>query len=107
MIKREDFMFTVGFDGATAIVDGDARRRFARLDVDQLLDQGLYRAAVSAAVFDRDGPALEKIRDAFARASGSPIEDPQDLLKIFGIPTQVLVRAGEKSATRQYKVEVL
>ena len=110
-MKREDFMFTVGFDGQTALVDGDSRRRYARLTVDELVERGLFRPAVCAAVYDGDDQALERIREAFVRASGDEVSQASDLLRIFGIPTQVLAPPedgdGKDGKKTGYKTEVI
>jgi hypothetical protein len=108
MMKREDFMFSVGFDGQTALVDGDSRRRYGRLSVDELVDKGLFRPAVCAAVYDKDDEALERIRAVFVRVSGSDVGAADDLLRIFGIPTQVLSPLQDGDGKKaEYKTEVV
>lgn len=53
-MKRDDFIFTIGYDGDTAIVDKVARRRWAGRPAADLMEAGLYRAAFCAALFDDD-----------------------------------------------------
>ena len=89
-MKRDEFIFTVGFDGATAIVDGAARRKYRRYDTDQLVEAGLYKQAVFAAVYDADQAALSRILAAYNKVSGAGIAKVDDLIKTYGAPLQVL-----------------
>jgi spore coat protein U-like protein len=89
-VKREDFMFTVGFDGATAVVDGQLRRRYGHAPLSELLDNGLYRPAACAALWDDDEEAVRQVIDAFGRASGVTLAGRVDLVRLIGVPLQVL-----------------
>jgi hypothetical protein len=89
-MKREDFIFTVGFDGSTAIVDGGARRKHQGKSIDEMLEAGLLKQAVFAAAYDGDVEALGRIMNSYNQASGSALEEPEDLFKIYGVPLQVL-----------------
>jgi len=51
MISREDFVFTIGFDGELAVVDGKAKKEFGKLSTMQLAEKGFYRAAFSSALY--------------------------------------------------------
>ena len=97
-MKREEFMFTVGFDGATAVVDGAAKRRYARASVGQLLEAGLYRPAACAALWDGDEAAVAQVVEAVNRASGGSLRGRDDLVRLFGVPTQVLGGEGPAEA---------
>ena len=93
-MKREDFMFTVGFDGAVAVVDGESRRRYARSAVGDLLAAGLFRPAACAAVWDADEAAVREVVEAVNRASNGSLRSSEDLVRLFGIPMQVLKTEG-------------
>ena len=103
-MKREEFIFTVGFSGSTAIVDGAARRKYAGWSVDRLLEAGLFKQAVYAAVYDGDKPAIDRILAAYNEAAGTELRSRGDLERLFGVPLQVLPREGVKSTV---KVEVV
>ena len=89
-MKREDFIFTVGFDGATAVVDGAARRKYHGYDTDRLMEAGLYKQAVFAAVYDADQAALSRVLTLYNEISSVPIEQTDELIKTYGVPLQVL-----------------
>ena len=71
MLSREDFVFTIGYDGASAIVDGRAKRQYGKLTTMELAEEGLYRAAFASAFYEMkkdDGPMTEFIRFFNSRA---------------------------------------
>ncbi len=105
-MKREDFVFTVGFDGATAVVDGAAKRRYARASVGQLLEAGLYRPAACAALWDGDEAAVAQVVEAVNKASGGTLQKGDDLVRLFGVPIQVLKGEAEAGASA-VKVQVI
>jgi hypothetical protein len=105
-VKREDFMFAVGFDGATAVVDGAARRRHGRASVAQLLEAGLFRPAACAALWDDDDTSVAQVIEAVNRASGAGLAGREDLVRLFGVPVQVLKDQG-RSAALAIKVQVI
>ena len=104
-MKREDFMFTVGFDGAAAVVDGEMRRRFGRATVADLLAAGYYRPAACAAVWDDDEAAVQQVIEAFNKASGSALRAREDLVRLFGVPMQVL--KGASGDAPPVKIQVI
>ena len=105
-MKREDFMFTVGFDGAAAVVDGEMRRRYARSSIADLLKAGFYRAAACAALWDDDEAAVQLVIEAFNKASGGALQARDDLVRLFGAPMQVL-KAPSGEAPPPIKVQVI
>jgi hypothetical protein len=104
-MKREDFMFTVGFDGATAVVDGEMRRRYGRSTVADLLAAGHYRPAACAALWDGDESAVQLVIEAFNRISGGSLRAREDLVRLFGVPMQVL--KGDSGEPAPIKVQVI
>jgi hypothetical protein len=85
MLPREDFIFTIGYDGPAAVVDGQAKRRYGPLSTAELANRGLFRAAWSSAVFSGDKAEKELVLDAYNRAAGTSYraEDPLD--RLFGV----------------------
>ena len=81
-LKRDDFVFTIGYQGDAAIVDRAAKRRYAQNSADQLLSAGLYRQALCAAMFDGE---LERFVNRFAAASGVPVANEMSLKRLFGV----------------------
>ena len=89
MLSREDFVFTIGYDGPLAIIDGQARRRYRSLSTKELAENGLYRAAYSSAVYSNDPQELQFVADTYMKLSGTPI-DIKTLDRLFGVfPVEV------------------
>ncbi len=84
-MKRDDFVFAIGFDGNKAIVDKRSRSRFAKLDTRSLADQGLFRAAYRSAVYDSDRSAAEYVLEKLNAVSPVKYGKSADLDKVFGI----------------------
>lgn len=94
-MKREDYVFTVGFDGDKAIVDKRARSRYGALDARALADKGLYKEAYRRALYDEDVAAAAYVLEKFNEVSPVTYARPDDLVKVFGIQSP-----GEVSAVR-------
>ncbi len=105
IMKREDFMFTVGFDGATAVVDGEMRRRYSRATVADLVAAGYYRQAACAALWDDDEAAVRQVIEAFNEATGAGLRSREDIVRLFGVPMQVL--KGDSGEAPSIKVQVI
>ena len=84
-MRREDFVFTIGYDGSTAIIDGKARKRYGKLTARQLTEQGLCRAAFCAALFDDDGPALDAILQSYGGEQRVAYTGRDDLKRLYGV----------------------
>ena len=84
-MKRDDFVFAIGFDGNKAIVDKRSRSRFAKLDTRSLVDEGLFRAAYRSAVYDSDRNAAEYVLEKFNAVSPVKYGKSTDLDKVFGV----------------------
>jgi len=84
MLSREDFIFTIGYDGPQAVVDGQAKKRYSSLSTKELAEKGLYRAAYSSAVFSKDAKELETVLEIYNKTTGSSV--PQaSLQRLFGV----------------------
>jgi len=89
MLSREDFIFTIGYDGPLAVVDGQAKKRYSSLSTKELAEKGFYRAAYSSAVFSKDPKELDTVLEIYNKATGSSV--PQaSLQRLFGVfPVEV------------------
>jgi hypothetical protein len=85
MLSREDFVFTIGYDGPAAVVDSQAKRRYASLSTLELANRGLFRAAWSSAIYSKDQAEKELVLDAYNKAAGTSYraDDPPD--RLFGV----------------------
>jgi hypothetical protein len=90
MVSRADFIFTIGYDGPAAIVDGQAKRRYGGLSTRELAEKGLFRAAYSSAVFSKDPKEREIVVELYNKAAGTASADSSTLDRLFGVfPVEV------------------
>ena len=90
MLSREDFVFTIGYDGPAAVVDNQAKRKYGKLSTGELAEKGLFRAAYSSAVYSNDPQELRFVAEAYNRLRGhSPADvseaDIAALARLFGV----------------------
>lgn len=84
-MKREDFIFSIGYTGETAIVDKGARAKYGSNSTEQLLDEGLYRAAFCSALFGGEENEMEGVRERVNRDCGTSIETITQLKRLYGV----------------------
>ena len=81
MLSREDFVFTIGYDGPVAVVDNQAKRKYGKLSTGELVEKGLFRAAYSSAVYSKDPQELKFVAEAYNRlgfTAGAGTDLPED-----------------------------
>lgn len=86
-MTKEEFTFSIGFQGESAIVDGKARKDNKNLSTAQLAEKGLFRAAFCSALYDDSQPDMKTVLDEYNRQSGSSMETIDDMKKLLGIYT--------------------
>jgi len=89
MLTREEFIFTIGYDGPAAVVDNHGRRKFGRLSTRELVEKGLFRAAFSSAVYAQDTTEQRSVAEAYYKMQGRSPADISDgdvtaMGKLFG-----------------------
>lgn len=90
MLSREDFVFTIGYDGPAAVVDGQAKRRYSSLSTRELAEKGLFRAAYSSAVWSKDPKELDTLVEIYNNVSGASVTVNSPLDRLFGVfPVEV------------------
>ncbi len=100
MLSREDFAFTIGYDGERAVVDGKARSEFGRLGTMELAEKGLYRAAFASALWElNQGASKEKAEsdmrafiDYFNKLAGTSYSRAEDIQRLFGVAIESVSR---------------
>ena len=85
MLTRDEFIFTIGYDGPAAVVDGQARRRYGGLSTRELAEKGLFRAAYSSAIWSKDTKEIEALVEIYNRISGSSLTPDSPLDRLFGV----------------------
>lgn len=81
-VKRGDFVCTIGYQGDTAIVDGDARKKYGKMRAEELLAEGLYRSAFCAALYDDE---IESFLPTFREVTGMAIDSAEMLHRMYGV----------------------
>ncbi len=84
-MRREDFIFTIGFQGDAAIVDRQARSRYGTNSTRELAERGLFRAAFSSALFSKSEEEMREFIEIFNRSGGGEDRTPEQCKRLFGI----------------------
>jgi hypothetical protein len=85
MLGREDFVFTIGYDGAAAVVDRHAKKRYSSLSSRELAQKGLFRAAYSSAVWSKEPKELEEVLEIYNKVSGQSVRTDSSHDRLFGV----------------------
>ena len=95
MLSREDFVFTIGYNGPVAVIDKQAKKKYGRLSTRELAEKGLFRAAFSSALYSGNADECKFVGQAFkqlggnssAEASAAELSDVElsGLGRLFGV----------------------
>jgi hypothetical protein len=85
MIGRKDFVFTIGYDGSTAVVDGSLKRRFGSLNTGQLAEKDLFKQALCSAVFEGRQEALDQVLESYNAHTEHKLAGVEELKRMFGV----------------------
>jgi hypothetical protein len=85
MLPRADFIFTIGYDGPVAVVDGQAKKRYGSLSSSQLAEMGLFRAAYSSAIFSNDQNEMAMVIEMYNKTAGTSYKPADSLGRLFGV----------------------
>ncbi|MCL2834021.1 MAG: hypothetical protein FWD78_12685 [Treponema sp.] len=84
MLPRDDFIFTIGYDGPVAIIDSHAKRRYRGLSTRALTEKGLFRAAYASAVYAKDPGQIQSVADAYSSLTGTAV-NLAAMDRLFGV----------------------
>jgi hypothetical protein len=84
-MRREDFVFCIGYEGSTAIVDGRLLRRHGSHTTVQLAEAGLFKQAINSAMFAGNTQELDAVAAIFNQKTSSPVRSVEELKRIFGV----------------------
>lgn len=85
MMKREDFVFTIGFEGNTAVVDSRSRKRYRSLSTLELVEKGLYRQAFCSALYSADAQEMEQLLSYMREHTSFDASSEIALKRLFGV----------------------
>jgi hypothetical protein len=83
-MRREDYVFSIGYEGSAAVVDGKLRARYGGFSTMQLAEAGLFKQALCSAIHEGDNGALEKILSLYNRSTEHPVSSVEDLKRMYG-----------------------
>lgn len=90
VLPREDFVFTIGYDGPAAVVDGQAKKRYGGLSTAELAEKGLFRAAYSSALYSGDSGEMALVIEQYNKKTGTSYKPDDSLERLFGVfPVEV------------------
>jgi hypothetical protein len=93
LISRGDFVFTIGYEGNTAVVDGAMKKRYGSLSTVELAEKQLYKQAVCSAVYEEAAQepgnsgedALQRVLEIYNRDTERKIGTVEELQRTFGV----------------------
>ncbi len=83
-MRREEYVFCIGYEGSTAIVDGKLLRRCGSFSTRQLAEAGLFKQAVCSALWSGKPEELEEVLAVYNKGTVSPVKTTEELTRIFG-----------------------
>ena len=84
-MKREDFIFTVGYQGDTALVDGSAKRQYGRLTTRELAERGLLKPALASALHSGSQEEIDLVIQHYAQRTGRAPMNADRLKRTLGV----------------------
>ncbi len=91
-MTKVDFMFAIGYQGVSAIVDKNAKKQYAKLTGKQLAEKGFFKSAFCEALFDEDTARQEDVISIYNKMSGENIatlDSMKRLLGVFEVPSHI------------------
>lgn len=92
MISREDFIFTIGYEGDTAVVDGKAKVQYGKLSTVALAEEGLYRSAFASALFADTEDDIKAFASIYNAKAGTSYTTKEEFQRLFGVKTETIRR---------------
>ena len=92
MISREDFVFAIGYDGDTAVVDGRSKRKYSGYSTLELAEAGFFKPAICSALYEASEEALQRVLAIYNENSEiklSSIEDLKRTFSTFEVPENI------------------
>lgn len=84
-MKREDFVFTIGFHGNAAVVDAKAKRKYGKLGTMELAERGLYRSAFASALYSGDQDEIDEFIRYYCEQIGAQPGGVEEFKRLFGV----------------------
>ncbi|MDA3939007.1 MAG: hypothetical protein PF693_06840 [Spirochaetia bacterium] len=91
-MTKVDFMFAIGYQGVSAIVDKNSRKQYGKLSATQLAEKGLFKSAFCEALFEDDIAKQEELIGIYNKMSGElvpAVDSMKRLLGVFEVPLNI------------------
>lgn len=92
IMKKSDFIWTVGYSGNVAVINKRARASFGRHNAVELLEKGLLRPAFCTALWqfevEKDEATMKSFLEGLSTKTGSPLQldDAKRMMGVYQIP---------------------
>ena len=83
-MTKNDFISTIGYDGAAAVVDKERRAKNGNKTLAQLLEAGAFRSAAAFAAYDDSQEELQTVTDYYNKLAHADYTT-DNILRVFGI----------------------
>ena len=83
-MTKNDFISTIGYDGAAAVVDKGRRVKNGNKTLTQLLEAGAFRSAAAFAVYNDSQEELQTVTGYYNKLAHSNYT-VENILRVFGI----------------------
>ena len=84
-MRREDFVFCIGYEGSAAIVDLKMRARYGSLSTRELAERGLYKQALCSAIWSKKPEELSEVLSIYNAHTDHPASSADQLLRFYGV----------------------
>ena len=84
-MEREDFLFTIGYQGNSPVVDKQARKDYGKLSTMELAEKGLFKPAFCSALFSENDEEIKAFLDYFNSVSERKYGSAFELKRLFGV----------------------
>ena|SRR6266403_2655404 len=84
-MRRNDFVFCVGYNGGTAIVDRKLEAEFGRLRTRDLFEAGLFKPALASALFEKNDEDLTWLKGEYEKRTGLALRDMDAFQRTLGV----------------------
>jgi len=84
-MTREDFIFTVGYDGNTAVVDKKAKSKYSQKTTMELLEAGFFKPALCSAIYSENQDELNAVLERYNSFTEKKIDNIEQLKLVIGI----------------------
>jgi len=86
-MTREEFMFTLGYNGNQAIIDKTRYGKYKKASLEVLCQDGQFKAALCCAFWNKDEPGMQQVLSAYNRQNSKPLKSIEELKRAFGVLT--------------------